>query len=530
MKKLFIILITSLFAFSTTSAITIKWKMAAGSTISDCVMYCWTGGNPNVEPAGTWNSPNTSAFTTDGGYTVFTTAETHLAGVIFHKSGIAGQSPTISNVNSDTTIEVLYNGSSWSIVGGSSIKVKFKNDYGWSQVYCYAWEGGSQPLGGWPGMQLSLTNGWYTVEIPGGLTNVQFRGATDSEQSTQLLNVTSDVCVGINNCSYTDYVLNGLYTLFTADCNTGTMAGCGSSGGDIKIRWHKGTDVNWTNMGIYEWSLGGGQLCGAWPGIQVAPDGDGWYEYTFTETPENIIFNNFIATTELGSKQVNGPVSQTSDICLEIHPTYYCIANCETGNAPCSELENFIVKWDNAQGWSDMYIYAWIGDEGITELFGAYPGEAVTPINGFYSKTFVKATPVKMIFISPASGAQTSNITGVFSDACYTITSEIEYNELEQPTNVAQLVGNCNYSSVTNLLADGIVIAPNPVKDYLVINSDRGNNSDRSDKFLIEIYDVSGKLHILQLLPISQKINVVDLNPGIYFIKIGNVIKKFVKE
>ncbi|MDR2511073.1 MAG: ExeM/NucH family extracellular endonuclease [Bacteroidales bacterium] len=75
-----------------------------------------------------------------------------------------------------------------------------------------------------------------------------------------------------------------------------------------------------------------------------------------------------------------------------------------------------------------------------------------------------------------------------------------------------------------------VEIYPNPVVDYFVINCDKG---DMSDKFLVEIYDVNGKLHLSQLLhvlPLSQKINVVDLKPGIYFLKIGEYTSKFVKK
>ncbi|MDR1544744.1 MAG: starch-binding protein, partial [Prevotellaceae bacterium] len=194
--------------------------------------------------------------------------------------------------------------------------------------------------------------------------------------------------------------------------------------GAITVRWKKGDDLTWQQMGIYEWSTGGGALCGTWPGIQVTADGDGWYSYIFTETPENIIFNNFISTSEAGGLQVNGPVSPASSICLELHSYYYCEADCQTGVAPCSEYGTFEVKWVNLNAWSDMSIYAWFGTDGITQIFGPWAGKIVTPdINGIYSQTFVKVEPVNIIFTSTIGGEQTVNLEGIFNDVCYNIST-----------------------------------------------------------------------------------------------------------
>ncbi|MDR2511822.1 MAG: T9SS type A sorting domain-containing protein [Bacteroidales bacterium] len=77
-------------------------------------------------------------------------------------------------------------------------------------------------------------------------------------------------------------------------------------------------------------------------------------------------------------------------------------------------------------------------------------------------------------------------------------------------------------------------IFPNPANDYIVISCNKGgmgNNSDMRDKFLVEIYDVTGKLHISLISQISQKINVADLPSGIYFCRFSgnNNIEKIVK-
>jgi hypothetical protein len=75
---------------------------------------------------------------------------------------------------------------------------------------------------------------------------------------------------------------------------------------------------------------------------------------------------------------------------------------------------------------------------------------------------------------------------------------------------------------------------PNPCTDYFVISGDMNN---MSDKFLVRIYDISGKLHMSQLLhvlPLSQQINVADLPRGSYIVTVqnGNTMNvlKFVKK
>jgi len=89
-----------------------------------------------------------------------------------------------------------------------------------------------------------------------------------------------------------------------------------------------------------------------------------------------------------------------------------------------------------------------------------------------------------------------------------------------------------------NNLSKDIIIQPNPATDYITINTSvinptlkRGVESAVS----IEIYDVMGikiqsnPVETQNFVSLQQRIDVSDLSPGVYFIKISDRVEKFVK-
>ncbi|HRP02377.1 MAG TPA: T9SS type A sorting domain-containing protein [Candidatus Kapabacteria bacterium] len=72
-----------------------------------------------------------------------------------------------------------------------------------------------------------------------------------------------------------------------------------------------------------------------------------------------------------------------------------------------------------------------------------------------------------------------------------------------------------------------VAIFPNPATDFITINYDNKDNNISSPAF---IYDILG-LQVLQksFINSNNKIDISHLTPGVYFIKIGNRIEKFVK-
>jgi len=83
------------------------------------------------------------------------------------------------------------------------------------------------------------------------------------------------------------------------------------------------------------------------------------------------------------------------------------------------------------------------------------------------------------------------------------------------------ILDNCN-SVLDNHLQTEMNIFPNPTKDYIQIQTDK-----RIDN--IEILSVDGKL-IKKITANKNKFNISDLENGVYFVKIGNKVHKFIKE
>jgi hypothetical protein len=67
-------------------------------------------------------------------------------------------------------------------------------------------------------------------------------------------------------------------------------------------------------------------------------------------------------------------------------------------------------------------------------------------------------------------------------------------------------------------------IYPNPAHNFLHIDI---NNSQYGDK--VEILNIDGKL-VKQITINNNSFNISDLDNGVYFVKVGNTVRKFVKE
>jgi hypothetical protein len=83
-----------------------------------------------------------------------------------------------------------------------------------------------------------------------------------------------------------------------------------------------------------------------------------------------------------------------------------------------------------------------------------------------------------------------------------------------------------NFTSVNdNIENDRILISPNPVQDELRIE-----NYEIGINYNIEIYNVLSEKVLTANISENNSINVSHLTPGVYFIKIGDKVEKFVKE
>ena len=225
---------------------------------------------------------------------------------------------------------------------------------GWqSTKYIYAWVSADSVdtpiLGEWPGqlMVADTATGWMTYRMPSQYTSVNVViNASDSYcQTEDILNITSDVCLGILNeqyewynemCHYTPEVLDCAHSakdycrvvfadadnyivayrnVLSGDSVKNVPAGPERHGYDF-IGWDKDltnvtasmivrplyeeqpattnlkvhlvptNGIGWQQVYLYAWTNTpngdfGYEVCGTWPGVQVPVDSLGWCTYTF---------------------------------------------------------------------------------------------------------------------------------------------------------------------------------------------------------------------------------------------------------
>jgi hypothetical protein len=97
-------------------------------------------------------------------------------------------------------------------------------------------------------------------------------------------------------------------------------------------------------------------------------------------------------------------------------------------------------------------------------------------------------------------------------------------NAVIQLNVVNQLPSYIN-ASIENPTKATFNVFPNPTKTTLNIQSTQSNNSN------VKIYDAIGQLYLDEKLTNQNKrLNIQHLQSGIYFIKVGDTVQKFVKE
>ena len=112
----------------------------------------------------------------------------------------------------------------------------------------------------------------------------------------------------------------------------------------ITVHWKQVTGMNWTNMYIYNYISGADAECGTWPGMPVTKDVDGWYSYTFSGDPGNLIWNN--GGTGTGN-QLDGPYGEEANNCFEISTTAYAVVECEMTVVGTEQINNKFTIYPN---------------------------------------------------------------------------------------------------------------------------------------------------------------------------------------
>ena len=215
------------------------------------------------------------------------------------------------------------------------------NAAGWSDVYCYAFNG--EVLGAWPG-----TKATYDSEL--SCYTISF----DNEKPANII---------WNNG-------NGEQTL-NLSCEIGKTY-------SNYIAYFKNT-AGWENVYCYAFNS---EVLGAWPGVQARSNNDGLFYMVFTDdVPKNIIWHNNSGT-------------QTADLAFENGEVY----DAEGG-------EYYTLYFNNTEGWNEVYCYTWNdqGNGGVWPGTLVTAKDYETASGGYY-KALVNSKYVNVIFNNNAGG------------------------------------------------------------------------------------------------------------------------------
>ena len=214
------------------------------------------------------------------------------------------------------------------------------NAAGWSDVYCYAFNG--EVLGAWPGTKATYDTeqSCYAISFDSGRPANIIWNNNQGEQ-------TQDLSCEIGK-TYSNY-----------------------------IAYFKNT-AGWENVYCYAFNS---EVLGAWPGVQARSNNDGLFYMVFTDdVPKNIIWND-------------NSGNQTADLAFENGEVY----DAEGG-------EYYTLYFNNTGGWDEVYCYTWndegnIGWPGTKVTAKDYE----TASGGFY-KALVNSKYNKVIFNNNAGG------------------------------------------------------------------------------------------------------------------------------
>ena len=79
---------------------------------------------------------------------------------------------------------------------------------------------------------------------------------------------------------------------------------------------------------------------------------------------------------------------------------------------------------------------------------------------------------------------------------------------------------------------NNFIISPNPATDFITIQFQTSEVLETSEVYQVQIFDMLGIEIISELIhPMtgSHRMNVEKLPTGVYYIRIGNKVEKFVK-
>ena len=109
----------------------------------------------------------------------------------------------------------------------------------------------------------------------------------------------------------------------------------------ITVRLNPSSAPTWSNVYLYSWYDGGAvQPCGAWPGLQVSKDSNGWWSYTFDSNVKsvNIIWNNGTGEQTIDITDVTQ--STCYDLDTDVYPYGVFVIDCSKNLTALEDVQS----------------------------------------------------------------------------------------------------------------------------------------------------------------------------------------------
>ena len=109
----------------------------------------------------------------------------------------------------------------------------------------------------------------------------------------------------------------------------------------ITVRLNPSSAPTWSNVYLYSWYDGGAvQPCGAWPGLQVSKDSNGWWSYTFDSNIKsvNIIWNNGTGEQTIDITDVTQ--STCYDLDTDVYPYGAFVIDCSKNPTALEDVQS----------------------------------------------------------------------------------------------------------------------------------------------------------------------------------------------
>ena len=343
-----------------------------------------------------------------------------------HYQAVLSECGAVDPVNPDTTAPQA----------GITVKMlasSVREIYNCNYVNLYAWQTApdgtilSTLLGGWPGTSVPLDSatGWYKYTFDSNIQDVNIiwsRGCDGSKMQTQdIMHLTYDNCfklVGDStgiiavgaNCNIVEPILPDTVT---------PQPGEGITVGFLK-------PADWEIVQLID------GYNGAWTGIDITPDQDGWCYYTF-EGRDSVYYQWCNGAWDFGTMRYTDMIVSRTSIChrttvprVTEYGYEYDIIPVECGST--EPLNGIKVRMNaasvSAQNWNNLYLYAW---DTNGPILGQWPGAQLVNVDGWYEYQFFGKDSVNIVW-NDAVGlhAQTHDINGVAASTCYQLGATLD--------------------------------------------------------------------------------------------------------